>query len=78
MEGIIESPGPPIKVGGIVHSVTSLIAYVVLLIVHIGLQIALLVLAAMIIVHPLLLRSPDVVLIIGGLAIIDILVARRL
>ncbi len=69
--------GPP-RVGEVVNYISSFIAYAILLLVHLGLQITLLVLAAIIIIHPLILKAPDIVLIIAGIALIDILIARKL
>ncbi len=70
--------GPPVKIGNIGRYIIDFISYLVLFLVHLGLQITLLVLAAIIVLHPAILRSPDLVILIAGLAIVDILISKKL
>ncbi len=70
--------GPPVKIGNIGRYIIDFIGYLVLFLVHLGLQITLLVLAAIIVLHPAILRSPDLVILIAGLAIVDILISKKL
>ncbi|GEM_PF-6238045 len=71
--------GPPEKVGEqITSTVTSTLGYIVLLLVHVSLDLSLLVILLLILVNPVILRSWQTDLVIAGLALIDILISKKL
>ncbi len=71
--------GPPVKNGnGLINSAVSFIGYLVLYMFHISLQLTLLIIAGIIVLHPELLRIVEFDLLIGGLAILDIWLAKKL